>query len=144
MRGYEKALGPDHTSTLNTVHFLGNYYRDSGDFTQAEALYSKTLQAFEKLAHPARFLVTYNIGILRKREGKRSKAIVLLKAALDGLKSSFGPNSKFTLNAQDALTSLQDQDQVQVTESSEAVINFVEGEASIEPSISFSVAESIF
>ena len=28
--GYEKALGPDHTSTLDTVNNLGNLYSRSG------------------------------------------------------------------------------------------------------------------
>ena len=27
LAGYEKALGPDHTSTLTTVNNLGNLYR---------------------------------------------------------------------------------------------------------------------
>jgi hypothetical protein len=28
LAGYEKALGPDHTTTLNTVKNLGDLYRD--------------------------------------------------------------------------------------------------------------------
>jgi hypothetical protein len=35
LAGWEKALGPDHTSTLDTVHNLGNLYRDQGKL-QAE------------------------------------------------------------------------------------------------------------
>jgi hypothetical protein len=27
LAGYEKALGPEHTSILNTVHNLGNLYK---------------------------------------------------------------------------------------------------------------------
>jgi hypothetical protein len=29
LAGYEKALGPEHTSTLNTVNNLGNLYAES-------------------------------------------------------------------------------------------------------------------
>ena len=37
--GYEKALGPDHTSTLNTVHNLGSLYSDQGRLEDAEKMY---------------------------------------------------------------------------------------------------------
>jgi hypothetical protein len=30
LAGYEKALGPDHTSTLSTVHNLGLLYGNQG------------------------------------------------------------------------------------------------------------------
>jgi hypothetical protein len=32
--GYEKALGPDHTSTLDSVHNLGNLYRGQGKLAE--------------------------------------------------------------------------------------------------------------
>jgi lipopolysaccharide biosynthesis regulator YciM len=38
LAGYEKALGRDHTSTLDTVHSLGNLYRDQGKLDQAEQM----------------------------------------------------------------------------------------------------------
>ena len=36
LAGYEKALGPDHTSTLNTVNNLGNLYSDQGKLDKAK------------------------------------------------------------------------------------------------------------
>ncbi|CAG8975658.1 hypothetical protein HYALB_00014088, partial [Hymenoscyphus albidus] len=36
LQGYEKALGPDHTSTLGTVNNLGNLYSDQGKLVEAE------------------------------------------------------------------------------------------------------------
>ena len=38
LTGYEKALGPDHTSTLNTVHNLGRLYRNQGCLNDAEVM----------------------------------------------------------------------------------------------------------
>jgi tetratricopeptide (TPR) repeat protein len=38
LAGYEKALGPDHTSTLNTVNNLGVLYRDQGKLDQGSSL----------------------------------------------------------------------------------------------------------
>jgi hypothetical protein len=34
--GYEKALGPDHTPTLDTVNNLGILYRDQGKLDVVE------------------------------------------------------------------------------------------------------------
>jgi tetratricopeptide (TPR) repeat protein len=39
LAGYEKALGPDHTSTLATVNNLGNLYAGQGKLADAEAIY---------------------------------------------------------------------------------------------------------
>jgi hypothetical protein len=38
LAGYEKALGPDHTSTLDTVNNLGLLYADQGKLAEAERL----------------------------------------------------------------------------------------------------------
>jgi hypothetical protein len=38
LAGCERALGPDHTSTLNTVHSLGNLYADQGKLGESEQL----------------------------------------------------------------------------------------------------------
>jgi hypothetical protein len=36
--GREKALGPDHTSTLDTIHNLDNLYGDQGKLDVAEQM----------------------------------------------------------------------------------------------------------
>ncbi|KAJ5771463.1 uncharacterized protein N7511_003514 [Penicillium nucicola] len=41
LAGYEKALGPEHTSTLHTLHNLGSLYRDQGKLDQAEQIYQR-------------------------------------------------------------------------------------------------------
>jgi tetratricopeptide (TPR) repeat protein len=45
---YEKALGAEHTSTLDTVGNLGNLYGDQGKLAEAEQMYERALQGYEK------------------------------------------------------------------------------------------------
>jgi tetratricopeptide (TPR) repeat protein len=48
LAGYEKAWGPEHTSTLDTVNNLGNLYRDQGRLEDAEMMYNRALAGNEK------------------------------------------------------------------------------------------------
>jgi tetratricopeptide (TPR) repeat protein len=48
LRGYEKALGAEHTSTLYTVSNLGNLYTNQGKLAKAEQMYKRALQGYEK------------------------------------------------------------------------------------------------
>jgi tetratricopeptide (TPR) repeat protein len=48
LAGYEKALGPDHTSTLETVNNLGLLYRAQGKLAEAEQMYQRALAGYEK------------------------------------------------------------------------------------------------
>lgn len=43
LAGYEKALGPNHTSTLVTVNNLGNLFSDQGKLKEAEEMYQRAL-----------------------------------------------------------------------------------------------------
>ncbi|KAJ5642644.1 hypothetical protein N7490_006644 [Penicillium lividum] len=52
LAGYEKALGPDHTSTLNTVNNLRNLYSDQGKLKEAEEIYQRALAGYEKALGP--------------------------------------------------------------------------------------------
>jgi len=38
-QGFEKALGPDQTSKLNTVNNLGILYKNQGKLIEAEKMY---------------------------------------------------------------------------------------------------------
>jgi tetratricopeptide (TPR) repeat protein len=55
LQGYEKAWGPDHTSTLVTVNNLGLLYADQGKLDEAEKMYQRALQGYEKA--PGRFSI---------------------------------------------------------------------------------------
>jgi hypothetical protein len=48
LQGNEKALGAEHTSTLDTVNNLGLLYRNQGKLAEAEQMYQRALQGKEK------------------------------------------------------------------------------------------------
>jgi tetratricopeptide (TPR) repeat protein len=52
LAGYEKALGPDHISTLQTVNNLGALYADLGRLQDAETMYQRALAGYEKALGP--------------------------------------------------------------------------------------------
>ncbi|KAK2755640.1 ankyrin repeat protein [Colletotrichum kahawae] len=52
LQGYEKALGLDHTSTLDTVNNLGILYYNQGRLKEAKAMYERAFQGYEKALHP--------------------------------------------------------------------------------------------
>ncbi|KAF6229366.1 hypothetical protein HO133_007482 [Letharia lupina] len=49
LEGYEKAWGPEHTSTLDTVNNLGNLYKNQGKMAEAEKMYQRALNRYEKI-----------------------------------------------------------------------------------------------
>jgi hypothetical protein len=48
--GSEKALGPNHTPTLQTVNNLGVIYGDQGELDKAEQVFIRALAGEKKLA----------------------------------------------------------------------------------------------
>jgi Tfp pilus assembly protein PilF len=48
LQGYEKAWGPEHTSTLDTVNNLAALYQTQGKLAEAEQMYQQALQGKEK------------------------------------------------------------------------------------------------
>ncbi len=41
LEGYEKAWGPEHTSTLDTLNNLGILYANQGKMVEAEAMFRR-------------------------------------------------------------------------------------------------------
>jgi len=67
LKGYKKALGRDHTSTLDTVNNLGNLYADQGRLTEAESMYQRALKGSEKALgrdHTSTLNTVNNLGSL--------------------------------------------------------------------------------
>jgi tetratricopeptide (TPR) repeat protein len=67
LQGYEKAWGPEHTSTLDTVNNLGLLYDDQGKLDEAEQIYQRALQGYEKawgLEHTSTLGTVNNLGNL--------------------------------------------------------------------------------
>jgi Tetratricopeptide repeat len=77
LAGYEKALGPDHTSTLLTVHSLGYLYGDQGKLAEAEQMFVRALAGYEKALgpdHTSTLLTVYNLGNLYCHQDKLAEA----------------------------------------------------------------------
>ena len=77
LQGKEKALGPGHTSTLDTVHNLGLLYKSQGKLDEAEKMYQRALQGYEKALSPDHTLTlntVNNLGSLYANQGKLDEA----------------------------------------------------------------------
>ena len=93
LAGYEKALGPDHTSALSTVHNLGLLYGDQSKLAEAEQMYARSLaspEVVEMLAMPTNPLLVllcswqtgYHLSDLTS--AKLSRSTATLPARLSG------------------------------------------------------------
>ncbi|KAH8645551.1 hypothetical protein BGZ60DRAFT_257741 [Tricladium varicosporioides] len=74
LEGAEKALGPDHTSTLDTVNNLGLLYADQGKLAaEAEQMYQRSLKGAENALgpdHTSTLQTVNNLGALYRDQGK--------------------------------------------------------------------------
>jgi len=101
LQGYEKALGPEHTSTLITVNNLGLLYRDQGKLAEAEEMYRRALQGYEKALGPGHrdtLWTVNNLGSLYSDQGKLDEAEEMYRRALQGREKALGPEHRDTLN----------------------------------------------
>jgi tetratricopeptide (TPR) repeat protein len=92
--GFEKALGADHTSTLETANNLGLLYADQGKLEEAEKIYVRALQGFEKALgadHTSTLGTVNNLGLLYAGQGKLEEAEKMYVRALQGYKKALGP-----------------------------------------------------
>ncbi|EFY89220.1 kinesin light chain [Metarhizium acridum CQMa 102] len=87
LRGHEKARGPDHTSTLDTINNLGTLYADQGKLQKAERMYLRALRGLEKARgpnHTSTLHIVNNLGLLYAGQGKRQEAEEMYLRALHG------------------------------------------------------------
>ncbi|KAK4141202.1 uncharacterized protein C8A04DRAFT_39242 [Dichotomopilus funicola] len=101
LRGWEKGLGPEHTSTLDTVNNLGNLYKDQGRLSDAEAMYERALQGKEKALgpeHTSTLDTVNNLGNLYKDQGRLSDAEAMYERALQGYEKALEPEHTSTLS----------------------------------------------
>jgi tetratricopeptide (TPR) repeat protein len=93
LAGCEKALGADHTSTLNTVNNLGSLYSDQGKLKEAEEMYQRALVGYEKALgadHTSTLNTVNNLGSLYKDQGKLKEAEQMYQRALAGYEKALG------------------------------------------------------
>ncbi|KAA6406627.1 MAG: TPR repeat protein [Lasallia pustulata] len=101
LEGYEKAWGPEHTSTLDTVNNLGILYADQGKIAEAEAMYRRALEGYEKAwgqEHTSTLVTVDNLGNLYKNQGKMAEAEAMYRRALEGKEKARGPEHTSTLD----------------------------------------------
>lgn len=101
LQGKEEALGPDRTSTLDTVNNLGVLYADQGKLAEAEEMYIRTLQSKEDALGPDHTLIldtVNNLGNLYANQGKLAEAEKMYIRALQGYEMALGPDHTSTLN----------------------------------------------
>jgi tetratricopeptide (TPR) repeat protein len=82
LAGKEKALGRDHTSTLDTVHNLGLLYYAQGKLDEAEQMYIRALAGREKALgrdHTSTLDTVNNLGNLYCAQGKLDRAEQIFK-----------------------------------------------------------------
>ncbi|KAH7128714.1 hypothetical protein B0J11DRAFT_277234 [Dendryphion nanum] len=101
LQGYEKAWGPEHTSTLMTVNNLGVFYASIGKLDKAEEMYQRALQGKEQtqgLEHTSTLNTVNSLGILYADLGKLDEAEKMYQRALQGYERALGLEHRSTLN----------------------------------------------
>ncbi|CAG8982040.1 hypothetical protein HYALB_00013901 [Hymenoscyphus albidus] len=109
LQGKEKALGPDHTSTLDTVNNLGTLYSNQGKLVEAEQMYQRALQGKEKALgpdHTSTLDTVNNLGTLYSDQGKLVEAEQMYQRALQGKEKALGPDHTSTLDTVNNLGTL--------------------------------------
>jgi tetratricopeptide (TPR) repeat protein len=99
LQGYEKAWGPEHTSTLDTVNNLGSLYKNQGKMVEAEQMYVRALQGYEKAwgpEHTSTLNTVNNLGFLYQNQGKMVEAEQMYVRALRGYEEALGPAHRNT------------------------------------------------
>src|SRR6266480_4524254 len=99
-QGFEKALGPDHTSTFVVVNNLGMLYRDQGKLDEAEKMLQRALQGHEKALgpeHTSTLQTVNNLGRLYQDQTKLVESEKMYQRVLQGFEKALGPDHTSTL-----------------------------------------------
>ncbi|TGO56023.1 hypothetical protein BCON_0083g00150 [Botryotinia convoluta] len=129
LEGCEKALGPNHTSTLDTVHSLGILYSDQGKLVEAEVMYRRALEGYEKALgpdHTSTLTTVHNLGSLYSDQGKLAEAEVMYRRALEGSEKALGLYHTSTLDTVNNLGALYS-DQGKLAEAEVMYLRALEG-----------------
>jgi tetratricopeptide (TPR) repeat protein len=100
LQGKEKAFGPTHPLTLNTINNLGMIYRKQGKPVEAEHMYKQALQGYKEAFRPtySSTQVTNNLAILYGVQGKLVEAEQMFKQVLQEKEKALGPTHLSTLH----------------------------------------------
>ncbi|THX67021.1 hypothetical protein D6D04_10868 [Aureobasidium pullulans] len=106
---YDEALGPGHTSTLQTVKCLGMLQMGEGECAKAEQTFQRALNRCEKLLgsnHVSTLETINNLGTLYADQGRLAEAEQMYERALTGKEKALGPEHTSTLDTINNLGSL--------------------------------------
>ncbi|KAH7111755.1 pfs domain-containing protein [Dendryphion nanum] len=113
LRGYEKAWGPEHTSTLDTVNNLGLLYAYLGKLDKAEEMYQRALRGYEKalsLEHISTYVPALNnmwaMASLSSRKGHAEDARIQYSKALLGYEKVLGKDHQTCWTLRDIIAAL--------------------------------------
>ena len=112
LEGREKALGRDHTSTLQTVNNLGNLYYEQDELKEAEKMYLQALGGKEKVLgpdHRSTLDTVHNLGNVYANQNKLNKVEEMYSRALEGKEKTLGRDHTSTLQTVNNLRNLYDQ-----------------------------------
>ena len=123
LQGKEKAWGPEHTSTLDTVNNLGLLYADLGRLDEAEKMYLRALTGYKKALgkeavkkYVPALNTAQNMGILFQQTSRMKEAEELYGQALFGFEAVFGRSSDRYKRIAKALDALRKETVVSTTE----------------------------
>ncbi|KAI9046301.1 uncharacterized protein KD926_004139 [Aspergillus affinis] len=109
LSGKEKAIGPDHTSTLDTVNNLGDLYQGQGKLKEAEKMHQRAMVGREMTLGPDHLYTlrtVHNLGNLYTDQGKLRETEEMYQRALAGREKALGSDYTSTLNTVHSLAVL--------------------------------------
>ncbi|KIM94424.1 hypothetical protein OIDMADRAFT_60751 [Oidiodendron maius Zn] len=109
LQGREKAFGPEHILTLDTVNCLGILYLDQDKLADAEEMLLRALEGNEKTLgteHWSTLITVHCFGRLYNDQGKLTKAEEMYQRALQGREKVLGPKNISTLTTVNNLGTL--------------------------------------
>lgn len=101
LNGNEKAFGPDHLSTLHTVHCLGIVYWHLFKLNEAEKMYLRALSGYEEALEPdhtSTLEVVNNLGLLYSDQKKLDEAEKMFLRVVNWREKALGPDHKSTID----------------------------------------------
>ncbi|OQE69716.1 hypothetical protein PENNAL_c0129G06796 [Penicillium nalgiovense] len=110
LAGYEKALGPNHTSTLVTVNNLGNLFSDQGKLKEAEEMYQRALVGQEEALgpnHTSTLDTVNNLGVLYKYPRANAQFRLALIFASASMAGAFSGLLAFAISKMDGVGGLE-------------------------------------
>jgi len=108
LAGFEKAWGPEHTSTLAAVHNMGKLYADQDRHKDAELMYNRALAGYEKAFGPEHMFTSdtvNNLGYLYTVQWRHKDAEMMYNRALASKEKSLGLEHVSTLDTVNNLVS---------------------------------------